>query len=87
MILGYDSMLGNTNWWHFILTIPGIAGLIQLTFLPFMPESPRYLLITKGHMKEGKTALCNLRGTSSVNGELYEILNEVILECIDWLAI
>ena len=41
-----------------------------------MPKSPRYLLLTKGNIKEGTKALSRLRGTSRVDGELYEILNE-----------
>ena len=39
-------------------------------------HTPRYLLLTKGNIKEGTKALSRLRGTSRVDGELYEILNE-----------
>ena len=76
MVLGLTELLGCEKFWSIILAISGMAGLIQLTFLPMMPESPRYLLITKGNLEEGKKALTRLRGTSSVDGELYEILNE-----------
>ena len=57
MILGLEQILGSNELWSLILGIPGVAGLIQLTFLPMMPESPRYLLITKGNVEKGKKAL------------------------------
>ena len=76
MILGLKGLLGCESLWSMILAVPGIVGLIQLVFLPLMPESPRYLLITRGNLEEGTKSLTRLRGTSSINGELYEILNE-----------
>ena len=76
MILGLQEVLGHEKVWSMILAVPGIAGVFQLAFLPMMPESPRYLLLTKGSLEEGTKALMRFRGTSSVNGELYEILNE-----------
>ena len=76
MVLGLEEFLGCEELWSLILAVSGIAGLIQIAFLPMMPESPRYLLITKGNLEEGKKALSRLRGTSAISGELYEILNE-----------
>ena len=76
MVLGLKEILGHKKLWSIILGIPGVIGLLQFTFLPLMPKSPRYLLLTKGNIKEGSKALSRLRGTSRVDGELYEILNE-----------
>ena len=76
MVLGLKEILGHRKLWSIILGIPGVIGLFQFTFLPLMPKSPRYLLLTKGNIKEGTKALSRLRGTSRVDGELYEIVNE-----------
>jgi MFS family permease len=76
MVLGLKELLGCRRLWSVILAVPGIAGLIQFAFLPMMPESPRYLLLTKRNLEEGTKALIRLRGTSKIEGELYEILND-----------
>ena len=76
MVLGLTEVLGTSELWPIILGVPGFAALIQFVCLPMMPESPRYLLITKGNSEEGIRALAMFRGTPNVNSDARQILNE-----------
>ena len=46
-ILGVEGLLGTDNGWPYLLGIALFPSVLQLILLPFCPESPRYLLITK----------------------------------------
>ena len=46
----WDQLSGHTGFlagWPILLGLTGIPAVLQLLFLPFFPESPRYLLIQK----------------------------------------
>lgn len=51
-ILGLSLILGTDEGWPFLLGVAFIPSILQLVLLPFCPESPRYLMITKGRMQE-----------------------------------
>lgn len=55
--------------WRILIAINGGLSIFQLLFLPFCPESPRWLL-SKGRVAEAEYALKRLRGTYDVNEEL-----------------
>ena len=76
MVLGLESILGSEKMWPYLLFVPAVPAIVQLLFLPLMPESPRFLLITKRNFVEGKNALVRLRGTLNVYEEVHEILQE-----------
>lgn len=42
------DLLGGEESWPFLLASNVVPALIQLTALPWLPESPRYLLIDRG---------------------------------------
>ena len=46
-ILGVEGLLGTDKGWPYLLGIALFPSVIQMILLPFCPESPRYLLITK----------------------------------------
>ena len=46
-ILGVEGLLGTDKGWPYLLGIALFPSVLQLLLLPFCPESPRYLLITK----------------------------------------
>uniref|UniRef100_A0A672MWM1 Solute carrier family 2, facilitated glucose transporter member 9-like n=1 Tax=Sinocyclocheilus grahami TaxID=75366 RepID=A0A672MWM1_SINGR len=48
-LLGISEVLGAEEHWVWLLAFSGAAGLLQLLTLPFLPESPRYLLLEKIH--------------------------------------
>lgn len=51
-ILGLPLILGTDDGWPFLLGVAFIPAILQLMLLPLCPESPRYLLISKGRLTE-----------------------------------
>ncbi|NXX67218.1 GTR11 protein, partial [Spizella passerina] len=47
-VVGLRELLGGEESWPFLLASNVVPALIQLTALPWFPESPRYLLIDRG---------------------------------------
>ncbi|RMC06023.1 hypothetical protein DUI87_17568 [Hirundo rustica rustica] len=75
-VVGLRELLGGEESWPFLLASNVIPALIQLTALPWFPESPRYLLIDRGDKESCISALQKLRGTSDLSAELEEMLAE-----------
>jgi len=76
MILGPSSVLGGPNLWPTLLALTAIPSILQCLILPFMPETPRYLILSKGNIEDGKKALKKLRNTEDVRSEIEELQNE-----------
>ena len=47
-VLGVDYLLGTDEGWPYLLGIAVFPSILQMILLPICPESPRYLLISKG---------------------------------------
>ncbi|XP_045881600.1 solute carrier family 2, facilitated glucose transporter member 11 isoform X8 [Meles meles] len=47
-VVGLRELLGDPGTWPLLLASCLVPGLLQLAFLPLLPESPRYLLIDRG---------------------------------------
>uniref|UniRef100_A0A8C0X1N9 Solute carrier family 2, facilitated glucose transporter member 5 n=1 Tax=Castor canadensis TaxID=51338 RepID=A0A8C0X1N9_CASCN len=75
-VVGLRELLGDPQAWPLLLASCLVPGVLQLTFLPLVPESPRYLLIDRGDTSACLTALQRLRGTADVAGELEEMEKE-----------
>uniref|UniRef100_A0A663MBU9 Solute carrier family 2, facilitated glucose transporter member 5 n=1 Tax=Athene cunicularia TaxID=194338 RepID=A0A663MBU9_ATHCN len=75
-IVGLRELLGGEENWPFLLASNVVPALIQLTALPWFPESPRYLLIDRGDEESCISALQKLRGHSDLSAELEEMLAE-----------
>ncbi|XP_017669511.1 PREDICTED: solute carrier family 2, facilitated glucose transporter member 11 isoform X2 [Lepidothrix coronata] len=75
-VVGLRELLGREESWPFLLASNVVPALIQLTALPWFPESPRYLLIDRGDKESCISALQKLRGTSDLSAELEEMLAE-----------
>ncbi|KAM6111837.1 solute carrier family 2, facilitated glucose transporter member 11 [Pterocles gutturalis] len=75
-VVGIRELLGGEESWPFLLASNVVPALIQLTALPWLPESPRYLLIDRGDEESCLSALQKLRGSSDVSAELQEMLAE-----------
>uniref|UniRef100_A0A452VI62 Solute carrier family 2, facilitated glucose transporter member 5 n=1 Tax=Ursus maritimus TaxID=29073 RepID=A0A452VI62_URSMA len=75
-IFGLRSLLANKEGWPVLLGLTGIPAALQLLFLPFFPESPRYLLIQKKDEAAARNALKRLRGWDDVGAEIEEIRQE-----------
>ncbi|BFZ16244.1 hypothetical protein BsWGS_19283 [Bradybaena similaris] len=81
-ILGFPELLGTAEYWNILLGLAIAPCLVQAMILPFCPESPRYLLITKKNEKMCREALMTLRGTADIEDEVNEIKQEM-LSCDD----
>ncbi|XP_061424536.1 solute carrier family 2, facilitated glucose transporter member 11-like [Lethenteron reissneri] len=63
-IVGLRQVLGGSPLWPVVLALPALPAIVQLLVLPWFPESPRYLLITRKEPKEALKALRWLRRRS-----------------------
>ncbi|XP_059511101.1 solute carrier family 2, facilitated glucose transporter member 11-like isoform X2 [Stegostoma tigrinum] len=70
------QILGNENTWHLLLAFSGLPALIQLVTLPWLPESPRYLLMEKGDTALCIDALRRLWGPGDFTEEVEDMLAE-----------
>ena len=59
-VLGLSNILGNEDTWPVLLALPIVPSTFQVLILPFMPETPRYLLISKRKISEAQEALMKL---------------------------
>lgn len=75
-VLGLSNILGTSDGWPFLLGVAFVPAVLQLLLLPLCPESPRYLLITKGRSNEARHALTRLRCTSEVEDDMEEMRME-----------
>ncbi|KAJ8950506.1 hypothetical protein NQ318_015250, partial [Aromia moschata] len=69
-ILGLQSILGTKETWPTLLAITIVPAIFQMVTLPFCPESPKYLLLSKGKEAESQKALTWFRGTAAVHDEM-----------------
>ncbi|XP_038603219.1 solute carrier family 2, facilitated glucose transporter member 7 [Tachyglossus aculeatus] len=72
-IFSLEAVLGTTAGWPVLLAITGIPAGLQLLFLPFFPESPRFTLIQKGDEERARQDLQKLRGWDDVEDEVEEM--------------
>ncbi|XP_030439024.1 solute carrier family 2, facilitated glucose transporter member 11-like [Gopherus evgoodei] len=75
-VVGLRELLGGEESWPLLLASNVVPGLIQLITLPWLPESPRYLLIDRGDKESCIRALQKLRGNGELSSELEEMLAE-----------
>ncbi|XP_067406057.1 solute carrier family 2, facilitated glucose transporter member 11-like [Emydura macquarii macquarii] len=75
-VVGLRELLGGEDSWPLLLASTVVPGLIQLITLPWLPESPRYLLIDRGDKESCICALQKLRGNDDLSSELEEMLAE-----------
>ncbi len=76
-VLGFEAILGSEDYWPVLISINIFLGMIQCLSLPFCPESPRFLLITKGDREAGKDSLQWFRSDDAdIESELKEMIEE-----------
>uniref|UniRef100_A0A8C6J866 Solute carrier family 2, facilitated glucose transporter member 2 n=1 Tax=Melopsittacus undulatus TaxID=13146 RepID=A0A8C6J866_MELUD len=75
-VLGLDFLLGNDELWPLLLSLSGVAALLQFFLLLLCPESPRYLYIKLGKVEEAKKNLKRLRGNCDPMKEIAEMEKE-----------
>ncbi len=75
-VLGVEGLLGTENGWPYLLGVALFPSLLQMALLPLCPESPRYLLITKGQEQEARVALKKLRNSMDIEDDIMEMRAE-----------
>ncbi len=56
-ILGIENLLGTVEGWPYLLGIAVTPSVLQLLLLPFCPESPRFLLITRKEESKARAGI------------------------------
>ncbi|XP_063153382.1 solute carrier family 2, facilitated glucose transporter member 5-like [Candoia aspera] len=79
-ILSANELLGNAEGWPVLMGLAGFAPLVQAFLLPFIPESPRYLMIYKKNEQQARKVLKFLRETEDVEDEIEEMHLEDLAE-------
>lgn len=72
-ILGIDSILGSNTGWPWLLGLAVVPAAVQCLVLPFVPETPRYLLLVLRDEERSRQVLVKLRGTANVDDEINDM--------------
>ncbi|XP_051864863.1 solute carrier family 2, facilitated glucose transporter member 9 isoform X2 [Pristis pectinata] len=75
-VLGLPEILGKESSWPLMFGLNAVPALVQLAVLPFLPESPRYLLFEKNDVSKARKAFQVFHGKEDVTEELEEVLAE-----------
>ncbi|XP_038589655.1 solute carrier family 2 member 11, like [Micropterus salmoides] len=75
-LLGISELLGTQERWPWLLGFNGFTALLQLFTLPFLPESPRFLMLEKGDQQACEKALRRLWGHNDYSREVEEMMEE-----------
>ncbi|XP_076277534.1 solute carrier family 2, facilitated glucose transporter member 1 isoform X1 [Lasioglossum baleicum] len=75
-ILGLEQVMGSAEHWPLLLCLTIVPAIFQVATLPLCPESPKYLLLSRGKDMEAQRALSWLRGTIEVHDEMEEMRTE-----------
>ncbi|KAM6979660.1 solute carrier family 2, facilitated glucose transporter member 9 [Aplochiton taeniatus] len=72
-VLGLPELLGQESRWNFLFAFLALPALLQLCVLPFLPESPRYLLMERRDEAGAEKAFRAFLGKEDVSKELEEV--------------
>ncbi|XP_042721840.1 solute carrier family 2, facilitated glucose transporter member 11-like isoform X4 [Lagopus leucura] len=75
-IIGLREILGAEAYWPLLLSSSCVPAFAQLLFLPWFPESPRYLLIDRGDELSCAKALKRFHGSLQYQREMEDIQRE-----------
>ncbi|XP_008050306.1 solute carrier family 2, facilitated glucose transporter member 3-like [Carlito syrichta] len=77
-IFGLEAILGTEELWPVLLGFTILPAVLQSVFLPFCPESPRFLLINRMEEEKAKRVLQQLWGTHDVSQDIQEMKDESV---------
>nr|XP_046240442.1 solute carrier family 2, facilitated glucose transporter member 9 isoform X2 [Scatophagus argus] len=72
-VLGLPELLGQESRWNYLFSFLALPAMLQLCVLPFLPESPRYLLMEKRDEAGAERAFQRFLGKKDVSQELEEV--------------
>ncbi|CAI5688575.1 unnamed protein product [Oreochromis niloticus] len=72
-VLGLPELLGQESTWIYLFSFLALPAILQLCVLPFLPESPRYLLMERRDEAGAEKAFQRFLGKKDVSQELEEV--------------
>lgn len=75
-IMGFPFILGNDDYWPYLIGLQLIPTILACAVLPFLPESPLHLYIFESKTEEARKALQWLRETENVDAEMRQMETE-----------
>ncbi|KAM7401757.1 hypothetical protein PAMP_017045 [Pampus punctatissimus] len=72
-VLGLPELLGKESRWNYLFSFLAFPAVLQLCVLPFLPESPRYLLMERRDEAAAERAFQRFLGKKDVSQELEEV--------------
>ncbi|XP_039216177.1 solute carrier family 2, facilitated glucose transporter member 9 isoform X3 [Crotalus tigris] len=75
-ILGLPEIFGKEFMWPYLFAMIIVPSTLQIGVLPFLPESPRFLLLEKNDTKAAEKAFQKFLGKPDVSHEIEEVLEE-----------
>ncbi|XP_013865331.1 solute carrier family 2, facilitated glucose transporter member 9 [Austrofundulus limnaeus] len=72
-VLGLPQLLGHESRWIYLFSFLAFPAVLQLCVLPFLPESPRYLLMERRDEAGAEKAFQRFLGKKDVSQELEEV--------------
>ncbi|KAM4054181.1 solute carrier family 2, facilitated glucose transporter member 9 isoform 2-T2 [Anomaloglossus baeobatrachus] len=79
-VLGLPEIFGRESLWPCLFGFILIPAAIQVVFLPFFPESPRYLLLEKQDTKRAEKAFRTFLGKKDVSQDIEDVLAETRIQ-------
>ncbi|XP_069833509.1 solute carrier family 2, facilitated glucose transporter member 9-like isoform X2 [Dendropsophus ebraccatus] len=79
-VLGLPEIFGKESLWPCLFGFILIPAVIQVAFLPFFPESPRYLLLQKQDTKKAEKAFRTFLGREDVSQDIEAVLAETRIQ-------
>ncbi|XP_062874612.1 solute carrier family 2, facilitated glucose transporter member 9 isoform X2 [Trichomycterus rosablanca] len=76
-LLGLPEILGHKSRWNFLFAFIALPAVLQLCVLPFLPESPRFLLMERRDQTGAEKAFQLLLGRADVSSEMDEVYAEI----------
>ncbi|XP_039270735.1 solute carrier family 2, facilitated glucose transporter member 5-like [Styela clava] len=75
-LFGLQGVMGTSEMWPWLFAFTAVPSILQMISIPFMPKSPRYLLIDQHKEDEARNVLVKLRGTDNVVNEMDDMRQE-----------
>ncbi|XP_064199931.1 solute carrier family 2, facilitated glucose transporter member 9 [Anguilla rostrata] len=72
-VLGLPELFGQESRWNFLFGFLALPAVLQLCVLPFLPESPRFLLMERRDEARAEKAFQAFLGKEDVSAELEEV--------------
>lgn len=75
-VFGIKEILGTRDLWPFLILLEVVPAFVSLVVLPFLPESPRFLLLVRQNRDGAASALRFYRKRQEVDADMEEMDTE-----------